>query len=95
MKLYSFTPTDDLTTLELARIVKTLFVSLIEGIQGQPTRGEDELEIDDAIYDLLPDDLKQYFIEKENVIQSKPVPPSTVLVTEGGKPGQSKPVDGL
>lgn len=84
MKLYSFTPTDDLTTLELARIVKTLFVSLIEGIQGQPTRGEDELEIDDAIYDPLPDDLKQYFIEKENVIQSGPA-----------KPTQSKPVDGL
>ena len=70
MKLYSFTPTDDLTTLELAMIVKTLFVSLIEGIQGQPTHGIDNLEIDDAIYDGLPDDLKKYFTEKTDVIQS-------------------------
>lgn len=84
MKLYSFTPTEDITTLELALIMRTLFVSLIEGIQGQPTRGVDNLEIDDAIYDPMPDDLKKYFIEKEGVIQTYPTP---------GKPGQSEPVD--
>ena len=78
MKLYSFTPTKDMTTLELASIVKTLFVSLIEGIQGQPTRGEDHLEIDDAIYDPLPDELKKYFIEKPNVIQTSPSQPPPV-----------------
>ena len=84
MKLYSFTPTEDMTTLELALIMRTLFVSLIEGIQGQPTLGVDELEIDDAIYDPMSDDLKKYFIEKEGVIQSNQ--PSS-------RPGQSAPVD--
>lgn len=66
MKLYSFTPTEDITTLELARIVKTLFVSLIEGIQGQLPVGENNLEIDVAIYDPLPEDLKKFFTEKES-----------------------------
>lgn len=70
MKLYAFTPTEDMTVLELATITRALFVSLIEGIQGQPTRGADNLEIDDEIYDNLDEDLKHYFIEKENVIQS-------------------------
>lgn len=68
MKLYAFTPTEDMTVLELATITRALFVSLIEGIQGQPTRGADNLEIDDEIYDNLDEDLKHYFIEKENVI---------------------------
>ncbi len=62
MTLYDFQPTNEMTTLELASIVKVLFVSLIEGIQGQPTRGIDTLQIDDAIYNPIPDDLKKYFI---------------------------------
>lgn len=64
MKLYSFTPTEDLTTVQLALIMKVLFVSLIEGIQGQAVRGEDNLEVDDAIFNSLSKELQVYFVEK-------------------------------
>lgn len=64
MKLYDFNPTADMTILEVASIMKILFVSLIEGIQGQPTHGSDNLQIDDAIYDPMPESLKKYFDEQ-------------------------------
>jgi len=64
LKLYIFKPTDDITVQELANIMKVLFVSLIEGIQGKKVSGVDNLEIDAPIYNNLTPELKKYFIEK-------------------------------
>ncbi len=64
-KLYNYTPSDDLTVKELSDIMQALFVSLIEGIQGQPVKGEDDLQIDDVIYNALRDSLKRHFTETE------------------------------
>ncbi len=50
MKLYNYTPTQDLTVQELSDIMQTLFVSLIEGIQGKPVEGSDDLQVDPLIY---------------------------------------------
>lgn len=65
-KLYNYTPTDDLTLRELSDIMQALFVSLIEGIQGQSVKGEDDLQIDDVIYNALRDRLKRHFSELED-----------------------------
>ena len=65
-KLYNYTPTDDLTLRELSDIMQSLFVSLIEGIQGQPVKGVDDLQIDDVIYNALRDRLKRHFTETED-----------------------------
>ncbi len=62
-KLYNYTPTDDLTLSELSDLMKMLLVSLIEGIQGQPVKGDDDLQIDDVIFDSLGEHLKQHFTE--------------------------------
>lgn len=59
--LYDFTPTEDLTVQELASIMRSLFVALIEGIQGQDVTGNDALQIDDVIFDILAEDLKRHF----------------------------------
>ncbi len=66
-KLYNYTPSDDLTVKELSDIMQALFVSLIEGIQGQPVKGEDDLQIDDVIYNALRDSLKRHFTETEEL----------------------------
>lgn len=66
-KLYNYTPTDDLTISELSDLMKMLLVSLIEGIQGQPVKGDDDLQIDDVIYDLLNDNLQRHFTLTEQV----------------------------
>ncbi len=63
MKLYNYTPTQDLTVHELSDIMQTLFVSLIEGIQGQPVVGSDELQVDPLIFNALPTHLKRHFTE--------------------------------
>lgn len=63
-KLYKFNIPEDITTYELAVIMKIMFVSMIEAIQGQATDGSNPLEIDNFIYDALPPDLKKYFIEQ-------------------------------
>lgn len=64
-KLYNYKPDDTLSIMDVSDIMQILFVSLIEGIQGQPVKGSDDLQVDDVIYDLLPDHLKRHFIESE------------------------------
>jgi len=59
--IYSYTPTDDITILELSEIMKVLFVSLIEGIQGQTVRGKEPLQIDDEVYNVLPPHVTKHF----------------------------------
>lgn len=75
-KIYNYTPTDDLTLPELSDLMKMLLVSLIEGIQGQDVKGDDDLQIDDVIYNAMRDRLKRHFTEFED--PSKPIPPDTI-----------------
>lgn len=59
--IYNYKPTDDLTIQELSDMFRVLFVSLIEGIQGHPVVGKDDLQIDDAVFAALPTDLRRHF----------------------------------
>ncbi len=61
MILYNYTPTDDLTVKELSDIMKVLFVSIIEGIQGSDVKGADDLQIDDIILEAIPTELRRHF----------------------------------
>jgi len=67
-KLYNYTPKDDLTIQELSDIMKALFVSLIESIQSQPAIGSDDLQVDDVIFNALPNHLKRHFSEFKDAI---------------------------
>lgn len=74
MKLYNYTPQDDLTVKELSDIMKVLFVSIIEGIQGSDVKGADDLQIDDIILEAVPEELRRHFTElkePDNVIDIK------------------------
>lgn len=66
MTIYTYTPKDDITVKELSSIVQVLFVSLIEAIQQQPIQGSDDLEVDELVYNNLPEDLKSHFTLSEN-----------------------------
>lgn len=66
MTIYTYTPKDDITVKELSGIVQVLFVSLIEAIQQQPVKGCDDLEVDELVYNNLPEDLKTHFVLSEN-----------------------------
>ena len=65
MTIYTYTPKDDMTVQELSGIVQVLFVSLIEAIQQQPVQGCDDLEVDETVYNNLPEDLKGHFTLSE------------------------------
>ena len=62
-KIYNYKPTDDLTVEELSKIMTILFVSLIEGIQGQPVKGVDDLQVDDEVFAALPAELTRHFTQ--------------------------------
>lgn len=66
MTIYTYTPKDDITVKELSSIVQVLFVSLIEAIQQQPIKGSDDLEVDESVYNNLPEDLKGHFVLSDN-----------------------------
>ena len=61
MKLYNYTPQDDLTVKELSDIMKVLFVSIIEGIQGSDVKGADDLQIDDIILEAFTEEQRRHF----------------------------------
>ncbi len=63
MKRFTFTPTEDLTVLELANIFRVTMVALIEGITGKPPTGSDILELEEQIYNSLPNGVKKHFTE--------------------------------
>lgn len=63
MKRFTFTPTEDLTVLELANIFRVTMVALIEGITGKPPTGSEILELEEQIYNSLSDDVKKHFTE--------------------------------
>lgn len=70
MILYNYTPQNDLTVNELSDIMKVLFVSIIEGIQGLDVRGADDLQIDDVIIKALPLELHRHFTKLEDTIDT-------------------------
>lgn len=67
-KLYNFTPDDDITVQELAQIFKVLMNILIQCLSQQDIKIDDDLQIEDDVYDSLPHDLKRYFILAKPVL---------------------------
>lgn len=62
--IYRFKTEQVTDAATLAKLFSMLLVTLIQSIQQQPINPLDDLEIDDSIFDKLPDDLKQYFEQK-------------------------------
>ena len=59
--VYKFNPHDSMTAKEVADIMTIIVVSLIQAIQQRSPTGTEPLEIDEAIYINLPEELKKYF----------------------------------
>ncbi len=69
MKQYIFTPTDDMTVKELATIMKVLMVALVQAMSGQIVLGDDDLEIEQPVYDNLSSELRKHFKPKAPPLQ--------------------------
>ena len=80
MKLYTFTPTEDMTALQVAMALKVLLVSLIESLQGQTVCGTDKLEVSSTIYSSLPNDIKSCFVESSTLVDSQNIAPAKLRV---------------
>lgn len=63
MAIYKFASSADMTPQEVADIMKVVIVSLLQAIQQRTPDGNEPLEIDQAIYDNLPIELKKFFTE--------------------------------
>jgi len=75
-KIYNFDPQDDLTVAELAKVMQVLFVSLIEGIQGQPVKGADDLQVDEIVYNAVPVEMRKHFKDSGTTVAEIPAPKS-------------------
>ena len=63
MKTFKFKATEDMTVQELAEVMKVFIVSLIEAMQQKQPLGQDDLEIDDEIFEMLSPELQRFFEE--------------------------------
>lgn len=68
MKLYKFTPNEEMSTLELAQVLEKLLVSLMQGLYGRKIDGSEPLQIDDAILNSMPEECRKYFVEQKNPV---------------------------
>lgn len=61
MLIYKFQPTDDITTKELADIFRTMMNAVIQGMSNRPWTPQEDLEIEQAIFETLPEDSQRHF----------------------------------
>lgn len=63
-KLYQFNPDPNITTYELAIVMKDLFITLINSMSNSyPNDYDDKLEIEEFTYNNLPTNIKRHFSE--------------------------------
>lgn len=69
MTEYTFKPSDDITTKELAMITKVFVVSILEAMQGKLPTGVDNLDVEEHIYNKMPEEIKKHFVQKSVTYQ--------------------------
>lgn len=69
MTIYKFTPTEDITVADLAKVFNHVIAAIIQAVNGERPTGKEDLELDDSLYQSLPTELKRFFVAENTVNQ--------------------------
>lgn len=64
MKQYMFKPRDDMTVTELAEIFRVIMTFLVQALSKQQFIANDTLDLEEPLYNAMPDEVKKHFVEK-------------------------------